>query len=84
VTYWYGGGVILDISDMTRPRMISNLDWSPPFGWPTHGLVPELVGIETPLMTACHQSVETISGNEVPAARFASGLRVIDSPILYR
>ena len=36
VSYWYGGGVILDISDMTKPRMISSLDWSPPFGWPTH------------------------------------------------
>ena len=131
VSYWYGGGVILDISDMTRPRMISILDWSPPFGWATHSLVPidvpiaghrwmlvadehvqpldpdlspelpamiwmvnitdetrpipvscfqlpELVGIRTPLMTACHQPVETITGNEVPAAWFASGLRVID------
>ena len=28
VSYWYGGGVILDISDMTKPRMISSLDWS--------------------------------------------------------
>lgn len=131
VSYWYGGGVILDVSDMTKPRMISNIDWSPPFGWPTHSLVPidvpiaghrwmlvadehvqpldpdlspelpamlwmvnitdetrpipvscfqlpELVGIKTPLMTACHQPVETITGNEVPAAWFASGLRVID------
>jgi len=131
VSYWYGGGVILDISDMTKPKLISHLDWSPPFGWPTHSLVPidvpiaghrwmlvadehvqpldpklspelpaalwmvnitdetrpvpvgcfqlpELVGIETPLMTACHQPVETITGNEVPAAWFANGLRVID------
>ena len=29
-------------------------------------------------MTACHQPVETIVGNEVPAAWFANGLRVID------
>jgi hypothetical protein len=131
VSYWYGGGVILDISDMTKPRMVCNLDWSPPFGWPTHSLVPidvpiaghrwmlvadehvqpldpdlspelpamvwmvnitdetrpipvscfqlpELVGIKTPLMTACHQPVETVIGHEVPAAWFASGLRVID------
>jgi len=131
VSYWYGGGVILDISDMTKPKLISSLDWSPPFGWPTHSLVPidvpiaghrwmlvadehvqpldpqlspelpaalwmvnitdetrpvpvgcfqlpELVGVETPLMTACHQPVETIVGNEVPAAWFANGLRVID------
>jgi hypothetical protein len=40
--------------------------------------LPELIGIETPLMTACHQPVETIIGNEVPAAWFANGLRVID------
>ena len=131
VSYWYGGGVILDISDMTKPKLVAGLDWSPPFGWPTHSLVPidvpiaghrwmlvadehvqpldpklspelpamlwmvnitdetrpipvscfqlpELVGIETPLMTACHQPVETITGNEVPAAWFANGLRVID------
>jgi len=131
VSYWYGGGVILDISDMTKPKLIASLDWSPPFGWPTHSLVPidvpiaghrwmlvadehvqpldpklspelpaalwmvnitdetrpipvscfqlpELVGLETPLMTACHQPVETITGNEVPAAWFANGLRVID------
>ena len=131
VSYWYGGGVILDISGLTKPRLISGLDWSPPFGWPTHSLVPidvpiaghrwmlvadehvqpldpalspqlpamiwmvnitdetrpvpvscfqlpELVGIETPLMTACHQPVETIVGNEVPAAWFANGLRVLD------
>ena len=40
VSYWYGGGVILDISDMTKPKLIAHLDWSPPFGWPTHSLVP--------------------------------------------
>jgi len=131
VSYWYGGGVILDISDMSKPRTISTIDWSPPFGWPTHSLVPidvpiaghkwmlvadehvqpldpalspelpaavwmvnitdetnpipvstfqlpELVGVASPLMTACHQTVETIVGNEVPAAWFANGLRIID------
>jgi len=30
VSYWYGGGVILDISDMTKPRTVSTIDWSPP------------------------------------------------------
>jgi hypothetical protein len=40
VSYWYGGGVILDISDMTKPKLVAHLDWSPPFGWPTHSLVP--------------------------------------------
>ena len=131
VSYWYGGAVILDISDMSNPKTISTLDWSPPFGWPTHSLVPidepiaghkwmlvadehvqpldpklspelpaavwmvnitdetnpipvstfqlpELVGVVSPLMTACHQTVETIVGTEVPAAWFANGLRIID------
>jgi hypothetical protein len=131
VSYWYGGVVILDISDMSKPRQIAGLDWSPPFGWPTHSAVPidfpiaghrwmlvadehvqpldpelspelpacvwmvditdethpipvstfqvpELVGKKSPLMTACHQPVETIATTEVPAAWFASGLRVID------
>ena len=123
--------MILDISDMSKPKLRSRLDWSPPFAWPTHSLVPidlpiaghrwmlvadehvqpldpamspelpamlwmvditdetrpipvstfqlpELVGTRSPLMTACHQPVETITGTEVPAAWFASGLRVID------
>ncbi len=131
VSYWYGGGVILDISDISKPTLVSSFDWSPPFGWPTHSLVPidtpiaghrwmlvadehvqpmdaalspelpamvwmvditdetrpipvgtfqlpELVGKPSPLMTGCHQPVETIIGTEVPAAWFASGLRVID------
>ena len=40
VSYWHGGGVILDISDMGKPKMVSSFDWSPPFPWPTHSVVP--------------------------------------------
>lgn len=40
VSYWYGGMVILDISDMTRPRLVSHLDWSPPYPAPTHTTLP--------------------------------------------
>ena len=40
VSYWYGGFVILDISDLSKPRYISGLDWSPPYPWPTHSAVP--------------------------------------------
>jgi hypothetical protein len=40
VSYWHGGGVILDISDLSRPQRVSSFDWSPPFPWPTHSLVP--------------------------------------------
>jgi hypothetical protein len=40
VSYWHGGGFILDISDMSKPKWVSSIDWSPPFPWPTHSLVP--------------------------------------------
>ena len=35
-SYWQGGLVILDIEDMSEPKFVSGLDWSPPFPWPTH------------------------------------------------
>jgi hypothetical protein len=131
VSYWHGGGFILDISDMSHPKTISSINWSPPFPWPTHSLVPipfdihghrwmlvadedvlpkdmdhepempaalwmvnitdetrptpvgsyQVEGIDGgphPLMTACHQPVETIRGTEVPCAWFAQGLRILD------
>lgn len=40
VSYWHGGGLILDIEDLGKPRQISAFDWSPPFPWPTHSVVP--------------------------------------------
>jgi hypothetical protein len=36
VSYWHGGFMILDISDMTKPRLVSHMDWSPPYPCPTH------------------------------------------------
>jgi hypothetical protein len=38
-SYWHGGFVILDISDMSKPKYVSGLDWSPPFTCPTHSAV---------------------------------------------
>jgi hypothetical protein len=35
-SYWHGGFVILDIEDMRQPKLVSHVDWSPPFPWPTH------------------------------------------------
>jgi len=40
VSYWHGGFVILDIEDMAKPRLVSSLDWSPPFLAPTHTTLP--------------------------------------------
>ena len=39
-SYWHGGFVILNIDDMTKPKFVSGLDWSPPFPWPTHTALP--------------------------------------------
>lgn len=39
-SYWLGGLVILDIEDMTKPKFVSGLDWSPPYPWPTHTALP--------------------------------------------
>ena len=38
--YWHGGFVILDISEMTKPRLVSHFDWSPPYPSPTHTTLP--------------------------------------------
>lgn len=35
-SYWQGGWVILDIDDMSKPKRVSGMDWSPPFPWPSH------------------------------------------------
>jgi len=35
-SYWWGGFVILNIEDMSKPKFVSGHDWSPPFPWPTH------------------------------------------------
>ncbi len=40
VSYWHAGWYILDISDMTKPKLVSGMDWSPPFPWPTHSCLP--------------------------------------------
>lgn len=40
VSYWHGGFVILDIEQMAKPRLVSGLDWSPPFSSPTHTALP--------------------------------------------
>ncbi|MEA2990686.1 MAG: hypothetical protein QOG83_3397 [Alphaproteobacteria bacterium] len=40
VSYWQGGFVILDIADMSKPKFVAGLDWSPPFPSPTHSAVP--------------------------------------------
>jgi len=39
-SYWHGGFVILDIDDITQPKLVSHLDWSPPYPCPTHTALP--------------------------------------------
>lgn len=38
---WRDGGLtLIDVSDRTRPRLISHRNWSPPFGGGTHSALP--------------------------------------------
>ncbi len=37
---WLAGLRILDIEDMSTPKVVSELDWSPPYPWPTHTALP--------------------------------------------
>lgn len=38
--YWDGGFIILDISDIRRPRFVSRGDYNPPYGGFTHTAIP--------------------------------------------
>ncbi|HEX9143399.1 MAG TPA: hypothetical protein VGA09_03945, partial [Candidatus Binatia bacterium] len=42
ISYWHGGFAIVDISDMSKPKTVSTLDWSPPYPCPTHTTLPLL------------------------------------------
>ena len=42
ISYWHGGFAIVDISDLSKPRTVSMLDWSPPYPCPTHTTLPML------------------------------------------
>ncbi len=36
ISLWYGGFAIVDISDITKPKTVSSLNYHPPYAWPTH------------------------------------------------
>ena len=38
--WWDAGMVILDISNLSKPKMLSRLDYSPPYGGATHTCLP--------------------------------------------
>jgi hypothetical protein len=40
VSYWHGGIVILDIADMTKPKLVSHVLTNPPYPSPTHTTLP--------------------------------------------
>jgi hypothetical protein len=39
-SYWHGGFVILDIADISRPKYVSGLNWSPLYPSPIHTTLP--------------------------------------------
>jgi hypothetical protein len=54
ISYWHGGFAIVDISNMSKPRTVSTLDWSPPYPCPTHTVLPiphELMGRKFAVVT---------------------------------
>jgi hypothetical protein len=40
ISYWHGGFAIVDISNLSQPKTVSMLDWSPPYPCPTHTTLP--------------------------------------------
>jgi hypothetical protein len=40
VSYWFGGWFILDIADLSRPRLVSSLGRPNPYPYPTHTALP--------------------------------------------
>ncbi len=62
-SYWHGGLVILDIEDMAKPRLVSGLDWSPPFPWPTHTVLRIPFKLENrDLALVADEDVERLAG----------------------
>ncbi len=129
VSYWHHGFFILDIADMSKPKLVSAVNSSPAHPHPTHTALPmpglfrgrkimvvadedvaklrpsppaftwiydisderqpmpistfQVEGIDPDgrpqeMMTGCHQPAEKFSGDVVPFAWFAQGLRLLD------
>ncbi len=66
-SYWYGGFVILDIDDMSKPKLVSHVDWSPPFPWPTHTCLkmPFKIGGRD-IMVVSDEDVGRLEGCDTP------------------
>jgi len=60
IGYIDGGAIILDISDMARPRLISRWDYHPPFSGFTHTLLPLF---ERNLLVVSDESVRDAGGD---------------------
>lgn len=39
-SYWHAGFMIFDVADIRKPKLISHVDWSPPYPCPTHTAIP--------------------------------------------
>lgn len=40
VSYWMGGMFILDIENMAKPKVVSHMEWRPPYNCPVHTALP--------------------------------------------
>src|SRR5439155_1344868 len=65
VSYWHGGFVILDIEDPATPRLVSRLDWSPPFPAPTHTTLPIPFPLRGRRVLVVPEGQERVCSNDV-------------------
>jgi hypothetical protein len=77
VGYLDGGAVILDISDMSRPRLVSRWDYHPPFPGFTHTLLPLL---DRELMVVSDEAVAD-GGRDWPKLVWVVDVRDVTNPV---
>jgi hypothetical protein len=77
VGYIDGGAVILDISDKSRPKMISNWRYSPPFNGFTHTVLPLL---ERGLLIVSDECIKN-DGADYPKLVWVVDARVESNPV---
>jgi len=77
--YIDGGVIILDISDKDQPRMISRLDYHPPFPGFTHTVVPLL---ERDLLVVTDEATTVSDGADWPKRVWLMDIRDETNPVM--
>jgi hypothetical protein len=75
---WDAGMVILDITDPAHPRLVSRLDWSPPYGGATHTVLP-LPG--RPFVIVADEAIHQQPGEETAKRVWVVDVRDESNPV---